>query len=99
MRTDDLPTLRQTLQVLEQQHAALDAEEHMLESEVRGVLALGWNRRVVEVPRTHQNPSTLPAQIKKKKMEVNRNEARLKSLQTVRYIFVCGEKGINRVIF
>ena len=35
MTTEDLPTLRQTLEVLQQQHAALDAEERMLESKVR----------------------------------------------------------------
>jgi len=33
--TEDLPMLRQTLEALQQQHAALDVEERMLESKVR----------------------------------------------------------------
>lgn len=89
--TEDLPTLRQTLEALHQQHAVLDAEERMLECKVRVWMPCGCvgMRRDVE----RLTPNSTPTQIEKKKGELERNEARLKSLQTVRYVFVsCREE-------
>lgn len=73
MTTEDLPTLRQTLQVLEQQHAALDDEEKMLESEVRAVLVLWWKIRVVERPTNTSNP-VHPSHTDRKEEEGGRAE-------------------------
>lgn len=60
--TEDLPTLRQTLEVLQQQHAALNAEERMLESKVGvGVMAVGRRRRERRDSHTaHSVHPTLP---------------------------------------
>ena len=87
--TEDLPTLRQTLEALQQQHAALDVEERMLECKVRVWVSCSVFRECVVNERLTPNSMRPYTQIEKKKGELERNEARLRSLQTVRYVFVC----------